>query len=49
MFTVGENILEVTGQYKYLGVVFSEKGDFNLAEGGGRVLGSIITKLRIRN
>ena len=51
MFTVGENILEVTWQYKYLGVCFSEKGDFNLnatnlAKGGGRALGSVITKLR---
>ena len=51
MFKVGDNVLEVTEKYKYLGVVFSEKGDFNLnatnlAKGGGRALGSIITKLR---
>ena len=52
VFKVGDNVLEVTEKYKYLGVVFfSEKGDFNLnttnpAKGGGRALGSIITKLR---
>ena len=51
VFKVGDNILEVTEKYKYLGVIFSEKGDFslnatNLAKGGGRALGSIITKLR---
>ena len=51
MFTVVENILKVTGQYKYLGVVLSENGDFNLnatnlAKGGRRALASIITKLR---
>ena len=53
VFKVGDNVLEVTEKYKYLGIVFSEKGDFNLnatnlAKGGGtcRGLGSIITKLR---
>ena len=42
MFKVGDIVLEVTEKYKYLGVMFSEKGDFNLnatnlAKGGGRV------------
>ena len=51
VFKVGDNVLELTEKYKYLGVIFSEKGDFNLnatnlAKGGGRALGSIITKLR---
>ena len=51
MFKVGDNVLELTEKYKYLGVIFSEKSDFNLnatnlAKCGGRALGSIITKLR---
>ena len=50
-FKIGSNILELTEKYKYLGVIFTEKNDFtlnaeNLARGGGRALGSIITKLR---
>ena len=49
-FKVGDNILEITEKYKYLGVIFTEKNDFtlnaeNLARGGGRALGSIIPKL----
>ena len=51
MFKVGDNVLEVTEKYKYLGVIFSEKCNFNLnatnlAKGGGRSLGSIIIKLQ---
>ena len=47
MFKVRDNVLEVTEKYTYLGVAFSEKGDFNLnatnlANGAGRALGSII-------
>ena len=30
VFKVGDIVLEVTEKYKYLGVMFSEKGDFNL-------------------
>ena len=48
---VGSNILELTEKYKYHGVILTEKNNFtlnaeNLARGGGRALGSIITKLR---
>ena len=50
-FQIGDNILELTEKYKYLGVTFTEKHDFtlnaeNLARGGGRVLGSVISKLQ---
>ena len=50
-FKIGRNILELTEKYKYIGVIFTEKNDFtlnaeNLARGGGRALGSVITKLR---
>ena len=53
-FKVGDNILEITEKYKYLGVIFTEKNDFtlnaeNLARGGGRALGSIISKLHSFN
>ena len=30
MFKVEDNVLEVTEKYKYLGVIFSEKCNFNL-------------------
>ena len=38
-FRLGENILETTDRYKYLGLIFSERKDFatnaeNLAKGG---------------
>ena len=51
VFKVGNNILKLTEKYKYLGVIFTEKGDFNLnaenlTTGGGRALGSIISKLK---
>ena len=51
VFKVGNSVLELTKKYKYLGMIFTEKDDFNLnvenlAKGGGRALGSIITKLR---
>ena len=50
-FRVGDNILEFTERYKYLGVIFTEKNDFalnteNLARGAGRALGSVISKLQ---
>ena len=50
-FKIGNNILELTEKYKYLGTIFTEKNDFtlnaeNLARGGGRALGYIISKLQ---
>ena len=50
-FKVGNNILELTEKYKYLGTIFTEKNDLtsnaeNLARGGGRALGCIISKLQ---
>ena len=50
-FRVGDNILELTERYKYLGVIFTEKNDFtlnteNLARGAGRALGSVSSKLQ---
>ena len=50
-FRVGDNILEFTEKYKYLGVIVTEKNDFilnaeNLARGTGRALGSVISKLQ---
>jgi hypothetical protein len=49
-FHIGEYLLEYEESYKYLGVIFDEKREFkknaeNLAKSGGRVLGSIISKL----
>ena len=49
-FQIGNNTLDITDRYKYLGVIFTEKNDFtlnaeNLACGGGRALGSVIFKL----
>ena len=29
VFKVGDNVLELTEKYKYLGVIFSEKGDYS--------------------
>ena len=45
-FKIGNNILELTEKYKYLGTIFTEKNNFtlnaeNLARGGGRALGYI--------
>ena len=42
-FKIGNNTLDITDIYKYLGVIFTEKNDFtlnaeNLARGGGRAL-----------
>ena len=50
-FRIGDNVLEYTEKYKYLGVIFTEKNDFtlnaeNLARGAGRALGSVISKLQ---
>ena len=49
-FKIGNNTLDITDIYKYLGVIFTEKNDFtlnaeNLARGGGRALESVISKL----
>ena len=49
-FKIGNNELETVGTYKYLGVIFYEKGTFssngdNLAKAGGRALGAIISKI----
>ena len=49
-FKIGDNILETVEKYKYLGVIFQEKNNFSLncealAKGGGRALGSIISKI----
>ena len=51
VFKAGNNVLELTEKYKYLDVIFTQKGNFNLnaenlAKVGGRMLGSIISKLR---
>ena len=47
---VGDNMLETTDRYKYLGVIFTDKRNFNdnadnLAKAGGRALGAVISKL----
>ena len=49
-FTIGENILLNVETYKYLGVTFHYKGDFNinsiiLSKGAGRALGMIISRI----
>ena len=49
-FKIRNNILELTKKYKYLGVIFMEKNDFNrnavnFTKGGDRALGLIISKL----
>ena len=49
-FKVGDNVLETTDRYKYLGVIFTDKRNFNdsadnLAKAGGRALGAVISKL----
>ena len=50
IFKIGHNELETVSTYKYLGVIFYEKGTFssnadNLAKAGGRALGAIISKI----
>jgi hypothetical protein len=50
VFTIGENILQTVETYKYLGVIFHEKGSFThnsdaLSKGAGRALGSLISKV----
>jgi len=52
VFTIGENMLETVDSYKYLGVIFHYKKDFNenaenLAKGAGRALGKIISKIHM--
>ena len=47
-FKERNNFLELTEKYKNLGTIFTEKNDFtsnaeNLARGGGRALGCIIS------
>ena len=49
-FKIGENVLETTDRYKYLGVIFHEKQDYSinseaLGKAAGRALGSIISKI----
>ena len=49
-FKVGDNSLELVEQYKYLGVVLQEKGNFRcnaetLSKGASRALGSLINKI----
>lgn len=49
-FKIGDNMLQITEQYKYLGVIFHEKKTFesnadNLAKAGGRALGALISKV----
>ena len=48
---IGDNILNITEQYKYLGVIFHEKKKFdtnaeNLSKAPGRALGALITKIQ---
>jgi hypothetical protein len=50
IFKIGENCLEYSPSYKYLGVLFDEFSTFknnseNLAKSGGRALGAIISKI----
>ena len=50
-FQIGDNTLELTEKYKYLGVIFTEKNDVtlnaeNLTRNGGRALGYVISKLQ---
>jgi hypothetical protein len=47
---LGADYIETVNKYKYLGVLFSEKGDFsehcdNLGKAGGRALGAVISKV----
>ena len=49
-FKIGENVLETTDRYKYLGVIFHEKQYYSinseaLGKAAGRALGSIISKI----
>ncbi len=48
-FRIGNNVLEIVEQYKYLGVIFNDKLNYSshceaIAKGAGRALGSIISK-----
>ena len=49
-FKIGSQSLETVDHYKYLGVIFHEKGDYmlntdSLAKSAGRALGAVITKI----
>ena len=49
-FQVGDNVLETVSEYRYLGVIIADKGNFvshaeALSRGAGRALGSLIHKI----
>jgi len=53
-FTIGNDEVKTTSQYKYLGCMLSDTLDFNatantLAESAGRALGSVLNKARSTN
>ena len=50
VFTIGNNVLQTVDRYKYLGIIFQDRGSFEhncetLAKGAGRALGKIISKI----